>query len=242
MNGNNHRRKIDLTDRELREAQFLIDEFKVGDTWRIFKIISEFVEGFEKLAEIGPAVSIFGSSRTKEGEPYYESAQSLGELMAENDIAVITGGGPGIMEAANRGAFQKGGQSIGINIELPFEQKPNKYTTDLITMKYFFIRKVMLVKYAQAFVIFPGGFGTMDECFEALTLIQTMKIKPFPIILVGEEYWDGLLTWIREKVCQAGFIREDDYKLIQVIDDIDEIKNIIIDFIKKDSSMNSLIA
>jgi len=242
MNGNNHRRKIDLTDRELREAQFLIDEFKVGDTWRIFKIISEFVEGFEKLAEIGPAVSIFGSSRAKEGEPYYERAQMLGSLMAENNIAVITGGGPGIMEAANRGAYGKGGQSIGINIELPFEQRPNKYTTDLITMKYFFIRKVMLVKYAQSFVIFPGGFGTMDECFEALTLIQTMKIKPFPIILVGREYWNGLLKWIREEMLEAGLIRDDDFKLIQVIDDIDEIKKIIIDFIEKDSSMNSLIA
>ncbi|MDH3974023.1 MAG: TIGR00730 family Rossman fold protein [Deltaproteobacteria bacterium] len=239
---NNHRRKIDLTDRELREAQFLIDEFKVGDTWRIFKIISEFVEGFEKLAEIGPAISIFGSSRAKEGEPYYERAQELGALMAENDIAVITGGGPGIMEAANRGAYGKGGQSIGINIELPFEQRPNKYTTDIITMKYFFIRKVMLVKYAQAFVIFPGGFGTMDECFEALTLIQTMKIKPFPIILAGREYWEGLLKWIREEMIESGLIREDDYKLIQVIDDIGEIKKIILDFIEKDSSMNSLIA
>ena len=241
MNDNNHRRKIDLTDREIREAQFLIDEFKVGDTWRIFKIISEFVEGFEKLAEIGPAVSIFGSSRSKEGEPYYEKAQELGTTMAENNIAVITGGGPGIMEAANKGAFEKGGQSIGINIELPFEQRPNRYTTDLVTMKYFFIGKVMLVKYAQAFVIFPGGFGTMDECFEALTLIQTMKIKPFPIILVGKEYWEGLLKWIRETMYEAGLIRDDDYKLIQVIDDIAEIKKIILDFIEEDSSTNTLI-
>ena len=242
MNDANHRRKIDLTDREIREAQFLIDEFKVGDTWRIFKIISEFVEGFEKLAEIGPAVSIFGSSRSKEGELYYEKAQSLGSMMAENDIAVMTGGGPGIMEAANRGAFEKGGQSIGINIELPFEQSPNKYTTDLVTMKYFFIRKVMLVKYAKAFVIFPGGFGTMDECFEALTLIQTMKIKPFPIILAGKEYWEGLLSWIREKMCKEGLIREDDYKLIQVIDDIEEIKKIILDFIEEDSKINTIVA
>jgi len=239
---NNNRRKVDLTDRELREAQFLIDEFKVGDTWRIFKIISEFVEGFEKLAAIGPAVSIFGSSRAKEGNPYYDKAQTLGAMMAENDIAVITGGGPGIMEAANRGAYEKGGESIGINIELPFEQKPNKYSTQLITMKYFFIRKVMLVKYAQAFVIFPGGFGTMDECFEALTLIQTMKIRPFPIILSGSEYWQGLLKWMRENMLDASLIREADFQLIQVIDDVDEIKKVILEFIEKDPGKNSIIA
>ncbi len=241
MNNGNHRQKIDLTDEELREAQFLIDEFKVGDTWRIFKIISEFVEGFEKLSQIGPAVSIFGSSRSKEGEPYYREAEELGRIMAKNEIAVITGGGPGIMEAANRGAFENNGASIGINIELPFEQRPNRYTTELITMKYFFIRKVMLVKYAQAFIIFPGGFGTMDECFEALTLIQTMKIKPFPIILVGTEFWGGLLDWIKDKMGNAGLIREDDFELIQVIDDMDEIRKVIVDFIDRDSGNNSLI-
>ena len=136
MNNGNHRKKVDLTDQELREAQFLIDEFKVGDTWRIFKIISEFVEGFEKLSNVGPAISIFGSSRSSEGEPYYEKAKELGGRMAKNEIAVITGGGPGIMEGANRGAFESGGISIGINIELPFEQRPNLYTTQLITMKY----------------------------------------------------------------------------------------------------------
>ncbi len=230
------RRAAELVrDKALREAQFLIDELKIGDTWRIFKIISEFVEGFEKLAEVGPAVSVFGSSRAREGDKYYSMAQRLGAMMAENDITIITGGGPGIMEAANRGAFNAGGASIGINIELPFEQKPNKYTTKLISMRYFFIRKVMLVKYAQAFIIFPGGYGTMDECFEALTLIQTMKIKPFPIILVGTDHWKGLLKWIKDKMCAQNLIREDDYRLMQVTDDIDVVAEKILGFIRKGS-------
>ena len=242
MNNGNHRKKPDLSDAELREAQFLIDEFKVGDTWRIFKIISEFVEGFEKLTEVGPAISIFGSARSVEGDLNYNNAHELGSTMARKDIAVITGGGPGIMEAANKGAFEAGGRSIGINIELPFEQRPNQYTTDLITMKYFFIRKVLLVKYAQAFVIFPGGFGTMDECFEALTLIQTMKIRPFPIILVGKEYWEGLLKWIRDEMLKNGLVREDDYELIRLVDDVKEAEKIILDFIEKNSSINTLTA
>ena len=238
MSKKDKRRKLDIKDKEVREAQFLIDEFKVGDTWRIFKIISEFVEGFENLADVGSAVSIFGSSRAKKGEPYYEKARILGERMAKNDITVITGGGPGIMEAANKGAYKAGGKSIGINIELPFEQRPNKYTTHLISMKYFFIRKVMLVKYAQAFIIFPGGLGTMDECFEALTLVQTMKIKPFPIILVGSEYWEGLLLWMREKMLEEKLIRESDYELIQLCDDIDGISRVVSDFIKnKDNNI-----
>lgn len=236
MNEEEKRRIENLKDQAIREAQFLIDEFKVGDTWRIFKIISEFVEGFEDLADVGHAISIFGSSRAVAGEPYYEMARKLGGMMAENGIAIITGGGAGIMEAANRGAFDAGGASVGINIELPFEQKPNRYTTKLISMRYFFIRKVMLVKYAQAFIIFPGGYGTMDECFEALTLMQTMKIKPFPIILVGSEHWKGLLEWIMDKMCREYLIREDDYRLIQVIDDIDEITRVVTDFIGKNSA------
>ena len=232
MSKKEKRKKLDLKNKELREAQFLIDEFKVGDTWRIFRIMSEFVEGFESLADIGSAVSIFGSSRANKGEPYYEKARLLGERMAKEDIAVITGGGPGIMEAANKGAYKAGGKSIGINIELPFEQKPNKYTTHLISMKYFFIRKVMLVKYSQAFIIFPGGFGTMDECFEALTLIQTKRIKPFPIILVGKEYWGKLLSWIRERMMEEKLIRESDYDLIQQCDDINSISRVVSDFMK----------
>ncbi|MBE9504923.1 MAG: TIGR00730 family Rossman fold protein [Proteobacteria bacterium] len=236
MSKKDKRRILALKDKEVREAQFLIDEFKVGDTWRIFRIMSEFVEGFESLADMGSAVSIFGSSRTKKGEPYYEKARLLGERMAKSDITVITGGGPGIMEAANKGAYKAGGKSIGINIELPFEQKPNKYTTHLISMKYFFIRKVMLVKYSQAFIIFPGGFGTMDECFEALTLIQTMRIKPFPIILVGKEYWEGLLSWIRERMLEEKLIRESDYELIQLCDDTDDISRVVSDFINKENN------
>lgn len=236
MSKKDKRRILALKDKEVREAQFLIDEFKVGDTWRIFRIMSEFVEGFESLADMGSAVSIFGSSRAKKGEPYYEKARLLGERMAKSDITVITGGGPGIMEAANKGAYKAGGKSIGINIELPFEQKPNKYTTHLISMKYFFIRKVMLVKYSQAFIIFPGGFGTMDECFEALTLIQTMRIKPFPIILVGKEYWEGLLSWIRERMLEEKLIRESDYELIQLCDDTDDISRVVSDFINKENN------
>ncbi len=238
MRKKDKRRPLDLKDKELREAQFLIDEFKVGDTWRIFKIISEFVEGFENLAEMGPAVSVFGSARSRKGDPYYEKARLLGEKMAQNNVAIVTGGGPGIMEAANKGAYEAGGKSVGINIELPFEQRPNPYTTKLISMKYFFIRKVMLVKYSQAFIIFPGGFGTMDECFEALTLVQTMKIKPFPIILSGEEYWGGLLQWIREKMCAQNLIRESDYRLITVCDDIDEITKIVTNFTKNSLDNN----
>ena len=236
MSNKEKRRSRDLKDKELREAQFLIDEFKAGDTWRIFKIISEFVEGFERLADMGPAVSIFGSARSIEDNPYYKKALALGEEMASQNIAVITGGGPGIMEAANKGAIEAGGKSVGINIELPFEQKPNEYTTQLISMKYFFIRKVMLVKYSQAFIIFPGGFGTMDECFEALTLVQTMKIKPFPIILVGKNYWKGLLDWIKEKMGGQQFIRDSDFKLINTCDDVDGISKIVTDFLKENGN------
>ena len=237
------RDKVRLTDinNGLNDEQYIIDAFKVGDTWRIFKIISEFVEGFEALAQVGPAVSIFGSSRASEGEPYYDKAQALGGMLAGSGITIITGGGPGIMEAANKGAFTAGGTSIGINIELPFEQKPNKYTTRLISMKHFFIRKVMIVKYAQAFIIFPGGYGTMDEFFEALTLIQTMKIKPFPIILVGKDYWSGLLEWISDNMAGQGLIDPKDYKLIKLIDDIDEIAKEVTHFINGNVNQNLLV-
>jgi len=172
--------------------QYLIDDFKLEESWRIFKIISEFVEGFEQLADVGPAVSVFGSARTAPEHENYRQALYLGNLLAKNDITVITGGGPGIMEAANRGAKEAGGRSIGLNITLPLEQKPNDYATELVSFKYFFVRKVMLIKYARAFVVFPGGFGTMDEMFEAITLIQTHKMKPFPIILYGSRFWRSL--------------------------------------------------
>lgn len=212
--------------------QYLIDEFKVGDTWRIFKILSEFVEGFESLAHVEPAVSIFGSARAKEDHRDYKKARQLGRMLAESGITVLTGGGPGIMEAANRGASEGGGQSVGLNIELPFEQKPNPYAKKVVTFKYFFVRKVMLVKYASAFVIFPGGFGTLDEFFEALTLIQTKKIKYFPLILVDKQYWSGLIDWIKNTMLENGFISRQDLSLIKIFDETDEIMTCIKQFLK----------
>ncbi|MBC7196949.1 MAG: TIGR00730 family Rossman fold protein [Deferribacterales bacterium] len=212
--------------------QYLIDEFKVGDTWRMFKILSEFVEGFESLAHVEPAVSIFGSARAKEDHKDYKKARQLGRMLAESGITVLTGGGPGIMEAANRGAAEGGGQSIGLNIELPFEQKPNPYAKKVVTFNYFFVRKVMLVKYASAFVIFPGGFGTLDEFFEALTLIQTRKIKYFPLILVDSQYWSGLIEWIKNTMLENGFISPDDLSLIKIVDETEEIMSCIKQFLK----------
>ena len=212
--------------------QYLIDEFKVGDTWRMFKILSEFVEGFEKLSKIEPAVSIFGSARAKEDHKDYKKARKLGKMLADNGITVLTGGGPGVMEAANRGATEAGGQSIGVNIELPFEQKPNPYAKKIINFNYFFVRKVMLVKYASAFVIFPGGFGTMDELFEAITLIQTKKMKYFPLILVEKDYWKGLIDWIKDTMLLNGFINKEDLDLIIMEDDLSKIMDIIKEFLK----------
>lgn len=211
--------------------QYLIDEFKVGDTWRIFKILSEFVEGFENLSKIEPAVSVFGSARAREDHKGYQKARKLGKLLAKEGITVLTGGGPGIMEAANRGATENGGMSVGLNIELPFEQKPNPYAKKVITFKYFFVRKVMLVKYARAFVIFPGGFGTMDEFFEALTLIQTKKMLPFPLILVDSGFWQGFFEWLKSHLLGSGFISEKDLDLIRVIDEPEDIVVCIKEFL-----------
>ncbi len=207
--------------------QYLIDDFKLEECWRMFKIMSEFVEGFEQLADVGPAVSIFGSARTEPEHNYYKQAIYLGNLLAKNDITVITGGGPGIMEAANRGAKEAGGRSIGLNITLPMEQKPNDYATELVSFKYFFVRKVMLIKYARAFVVFPGGFGTMDELFEAITLIQTHKMKPFPIILYGSHFWHNLNNWFSDELLSAGLIAEKDLDLFQICDDVEEIVTLV---------------
>ncbi len=217
MNGKNHG----------IEKQYLLDDFKLEECWRMFRIMAEFVEGFEGLADIIPAVSIFGSARTRPDDPYYETARELGARLAEADITVITGGGPGIMEAANRGAYEAGGESVGLNISLPMEQQPNPYTTRPISFKYFFVRKVMLIKYSQAFVVFPGGFGTMDETFEALTLIQTHKIKPFPIILYGSSFWEKLTSWFRESLLEQGLINEKDLDLFRVCNDLDEVMQIV---------------
>jgi len=205
------------------EKQFLIDDFKVGEAWRLFKIMGEFVDGVETLHDIGTAVTIFGSARIKREDPVYKKAEEIAFLFVKNDFAVITGGGGGVMEAANKGASKAGGASVGLNIELPFEQKPNQYSNINLEFKYFFIRKVMFVKYATAYIIMPGGFGTLDEFFEAVTLIQTHRIKPFPVILVGSEYWSGLIKWVKERLLEEKRISPEDLEILQVMDDPEEI-------------------
>jgi len=203
------------------------DEFTHTDPWRVFRIMGEFVEGFDELATLSRGIAIFGSARTKSDDPDYQAAQETGALLAAKGFAVITGGGPGIMEAANRGAFEAGGLSIGCNIELPFEQKANAYQTLSLTFKYFFVRKMMFVKYSLAFVIFPGGFGTLDELFEALTLIQTKKIRNFPIVLFGTQYWSGMLDWIRAVVLTGGKISEQDFNIFHITDSPAEVVEIV---------------
>ena len=204
------------------EKQYVVDALSIDESWRIFRIMAEFVEAIETLSRVKHAVSIFGSSRTKPDDPFYHKAELLARLLAEKGFAVITGGGPGVMEAANKGAAAAGGQSVGMNIRLPFEQKPNPYANISIDYKYFFTRKVMFVKYAVAYVVLPGGFGTMDELFEALTLIQTKRIKSFPVILMGSEYWKGLFDWLRKTMLHDNKISPADLELFQIIDDPDE--------------------
>ncbi|MDX6628263.1 MAG: hypothetical protein QOH00_509 [Gaiellales bacterium] len=193
------------------------------DPWRVLRIMGEFVDGFDVLARVGLAVTVFGSARIKDDSPYYAAAREVGAGIAKRGFAVITGGGPGIMEAANRGANEAGGLSIGCNIELPHEQSPNPYANLSIDFRYFFVRKTMFVKYSEAFVVFPGGFGTMDELFEALTLIQTVKVKRFPVVLYGSQYWGGLLDWIRETLVVERMVSADDLALVQVVDTTDEV-------------------
>jgi len=205
------------------EEQYVIDDFTSKDTWRIFRILAEFVEGFEMLAKIPPAVAMFGSARSLPGSPGYEKAQAISALLGKNGYSVITGGGPGVMEAANKGAAESGSISVGLNIELPLEQKPNIYANKLLNFRYFFVRKVMFVKYSIAFVILPGGFGTLDELFEAITLIQTRKIKPFPVILVGKEYWKGLLDWIGSTLLREKMIAAEDLDIIKTVDSPEEV-------------------
>jgi uncharacterized protein (TIGR00730 family) len=202
-------------------------EFLDSDPWRALRILGEFVEGFDALATLGPAVTVFGSARVSEGQPLYELAREIGSVLAREGFAVITGGGPGLMEAANRGCQEAGGFSVGCNIELPMEQAINAYVDLGIEFHYFFARKTMFVKYADAFVILPGGFGTLDELFEALTLIQTGKVRDFPVVLVGRDYWDGLLRWMREVQLPAGAIGDHDISLLQVTDDPDEVVRIV---------------
>jgi len=217
---------------DIREKQYVIDAIKVGDTWRIFRVLSEMVEGFEKLSNIVPAVTVFGSARAKPNNKYYRMARNITGCLAEYGVSTLTGGGPGIMEAANRGAYEKGGKSVGCNIELPLEQKPNKYCNVLVSFHYFFIRKVMLVKYSSSFIIFPGGFGTMDELMEALTLIQTKKIKPFPLILIGREYWGGLIKWLEKQTLKKRLINKEDLELLEILDSEEEVVSKVLRFLK----------
>lgn len=207
----------------MTEKQYVINEINIQDSWRMFRIMAEFVDGFEALAKYHPAVSIFGSTRVRPGDPVYQKAEHIGKLLAENGFAVITGGGPGVMEAANKGAFSAGGKSIGLNIELPLEQKPNPYTNITLNFRYFFVRKVMFVKYAVAYIILPGGFGTLDELLESMTLIQTKKIRPFPVIMVGSEYWRGFLDWMKEVVLKDEKISLADLEILQLIDKPEDI-------------------
>jgi uncharacterized protein (TIGR00730 family) len=216
------------TDQRLLDSRGPADWLH-ADPWRVLRIQAEFVEGFGLLAELGKAVSIFGSARTRPDSAEYALAASIGEKLAEAGYAVITGGGPGIMEAGNKGAHESHGTSVGLGIELPFEQKMNDHIDVGVNFRYFFVRKTMFVKYSQAFVVMPGGFGTLDELFEAITLVQTRKITRFPIVLVGTEFWGGLLDWIKNTVLPGGKIAEADLDLIQITDDADEVVRMIID-------------
>ena len=205
------------------ERQYLIDDIRLGESWRLFKIMGEFVDGVEALHDIGPAVSIFGSARSEPEDHDYQKAEEIAALFAKNDFAVITGGGGGVMEAANKGAAREGGTSIGLNISLPFEQQPNPYANVELEFDYVFIRKVMFVKYAQAYIALPGGFGTLDEVFESVTLVQTRRIKPLPIILVDSEYWSGMKDWIVEQLLDTERISPEDIDILQIMDDPEEI-------------------
>ena len=218
------------------------DEFTHTDTWRVFRIMGEFVEGFDELATLTRGVSIFGSARTRNDDPYYHAAEETAAQLTRVGFAVITGGGPGIMEAANKGAFEAGGLSIGCNIELPFEQYSNPYLTRGLKFKYFFVRKMMFVKYSLGFIIFPGGFGTLDELFEALTLIQTKKIRNFPVVLFGSDYWQGLIDWIRDWALKEGKVTEEDLRRLHVTDSPAEVVQIIINSQGSLGGENSIIA
>ncbi|MBD1398902.1 TIGR00730 family Rossman fold protein [Pontibacter sp. JH31] len=228
------------SEEDIKIRQAFVDkdwnEIKIADSWQIFKVMSEFVEGFEKLSKIGPCVSIFGSARTKNTHKYYIMAEEIAAKLVRHGYGVITGGGPGIMEAGNKGAHSEGGKSVGLNIQLPFEQFNNIYidSDKLINFDYFFVRKVMFVKYAQGFIVMPGGFGTLDELFEAITLIQTKKIGAFPIVLVGREYWEGLFKWVEDVMLKMeSNISPEDMDLIHIVDDATEAVKVIDEFYSK---------
>ncbi|OGS22643.1 MAG: Rossman fold protein, TIGR00730 family [Elusimicrobia bacterium RIFOXYA2_FULL_39_19] len=203
------------------------DDFSQEDTWRIFRIMAEFVEGFEMLTKLGKAVCVFGSARLKTDNKYYKTAEKTAYLLSKAGYAVITGGGPGIMEAANKGAMEAAGKSVGLNILLPMEQKPNPYINIMLEFRYFFVRKVMFAKYAKAFIVLPGGFGTLDEFFEAITLVQTERIDPFPVILVGKDYWKDLVKWLESKVLEEECISKDDLLIYKLVDTPEEALKVI---------------
>ena len=231
-------RKIKTVSEKNSKTQNIIADLKAqqGDIWRIFKIMSEFVMGFDELSKISPAVTFFGSSKVNEENKYWKLAYRTAYLLGKEGYTIITGGGPGIMEAANRGAFDAGAQSVGLNIEIPEEQAPNKYQTITLQFDYFFVRKVMLLRYSVGFVIFPGGFGTFDELFELLNLIQTKKMYPYPVILFSSEFWGDLINFMKKKMVGGGYLREEDTKLFKVVDEPDEVVRTIDDFVisKKD--------
>ncbi len=203
--------------------QYVLNGLAAKESWRLFKILAEFVEGFEELPKVYPAVTIFGSTRVKSGHPYYRKAEEIAKLLAREGFSVITGGGPGIMEAANKGASEEGAYSVGLNIKLPKEQEPNPYANLTLEFRYFFVRKVMMAKYAVAFVCLPGGFGTLDEFFEAVTLVQTHKIRPVPIVLVERIYWQRLMDWIKGCLLEEGMVSEKDLDLFAVVDEPEEV-------------------
>lgn len=212
-----------------RNKQFMIDELSMSESWRLFKIMAEFVEGFDKLSDLPPAVSVFGSARVHPDDPIYQESEELARMLAQEGYAVISGGGPGVMEAVNKGAFEAGGESVGLHIQLPLEQGINRYQTIPIQFKYFFVRKVMFIKYAQAYVVMPGGTGTLDELFESFVLIQTKRIKRFPIVLYKKDYWAGLLDWIKGTMVQQGYIREEELNQLTLLDTPQEV----VEFIKR---------
>jgi len=217
----------DLKNRLFEEKQYVLEGLQAKESWRLFRILAEFVEGFEVLPRVYPGVTIFGSSRTKPDDPDYQKAEKLAELLVRAGFSVITGGGPGIMEAANKGARNAGGYSVGLNIRLPMEQEPNPYANIKLDFRYFFVRKVMLAKYSVAFVFFPGGFGTMDEMFEILTLVQTRKIRPVPIVLVDKQFWKPLINWFTKTLIPENKISQQDLEIFKVLDEPEEIVNYI---------------
>jgi uncharacterized protein (TIGR00730 family) len=210
-----------------------MEDLKTSEAWRIFRIQAELIDGIETLNDLGPAVSLFGSARTQPDNPYYQAAEEVARRLSDCGFAVITGGGPGIMEAGNKGAMEGASKSVGLNIRLPHEQHANHYQDFSLDFRYFFVRKLMFVKYATGYVIFPGGFGTMDELFESLTLMQTGKIRRFPVVLYGKEYWGGLMDWLKSRMLEEGCVDEEDFDLFSVVDDPEEVTEVMLGFCEK---------